>query len=93
MSEIAPASTLDRGGLSVIVGSVVRVLAIDPSVFENVERKEVPRINSMLGEELEVYEVDQWGRAWVEKWWREGKDQSTSHSLALDPKDMELVRR
>lgn len=92
MSDISRASTLDRDGRSVIVGSIVRVLEIDQSVFTDSEQEELPRIHSMLGEELEVYEVDQWGRAWVEKWWREGDAQSTSHSLALDPSDMELVR-
>lgn len=92
MSEITPAGTLDRNGRPVIVGSVVRVLTIDSTVFDGIEREEVPRIHSMLGEELEVYEVDQWGRAWVEKWWHEGESQSTSHSLALAPTDMELVR-
>lgn len=92
MSEIARTSTVDRSGRSVIVGSMVRVLTIDPSIFEDIAPEEVQRIHSMLGEELEVYEVDQWGRAWVEKWWREGESQSTSHSLALDPSDMELLR-
>ncbi len=93
MSEIARTSTVDRSGRSVIVGSMVRVLTIDPSVFEDIAQEEVPRIHSMLGEELEVYEVDQWVSAWVEKWWREGEGQSTSNSLALDPSDMELLRR
>ncbi|MBB5204869.1 hypothetical protein HNQ51_002183 [Inhella inkyongensis] len=92
MSESVSITTLDRSGRSVGVGSFVRVLTIDPEVFVNTEREEVPRIQSMLGEVLEVYEVDQWGRAWVEKWWHEGEGQSTSHSLALDPQDMELVR-
>lgn len=92
MSDVSSASTLDRGGRSVTVGSIVRVLDIDPSVIKNCEQEELPRVESMLGEELEVYEVDQWGRAWVEKWWHEGDAQSTSHSLALAPSDMELVR-
>ena len=44
----------------------------------------------MLGEVFTVYEVDRWGQAWVEKWWREGEEHSTSHSLGLDPADMEV---
>jgi len=46
----------------------------------------------MKGDELEVYEVDEFGAAWVKKWWRHGDDESYSHSLALSPEEMRLVK-
>ena len=81
---------LDKNGKVVTVGTRVRVLSI-PALDPEMETSEMDRINSMLGEELEVYEVDAYGRAWVEKWWHTGADTSTSHSLALESNDMERV--
>jgi hypothetical protein len=45
----------------------------------------------MRGEVLEVYEVDEWGSAWVEKTWRAPDGTSTTHSLGLGPENMEVV--
>jgi hypothetical protein len=53
---------------------------------------EAVRIQSMLGEILEVYEVDPSGRAWVEKWWQLADGSSASHSIALESHEMELVQ-
>jgi hypothetical protein len=91
MNRNAAINTIDFLEQPVIVGSVVRVLGIDPTVFTNLEAAEVLRVQSMIGQKLVVYEVDQWGHAWVEMGWQEGNVRSTSHSVALDPKDMELV--
>ena len=81
---------LDKNGRSVTVGVRVRVLSIPP-LDPEMEESEVARVNSMLGEEFDVYEVDPYGRAWVEKWWHDGPDKSTSHSLALESGDMERI--
>jgi len=39
-------------------------------------------VRSMLGEVFEIYEIDEWGGAWV---------QYQSHSLSLESDEMELV--
>lgn len=82
-------TTVDANGKSVGVGSLVRVLAIDESAFVKLEKEECERLQSMLNQVFSVYEVDPYGRAWVEKWWHEGSTHATSHSLALDPQHME----
>ena len=79
----------DRSGNLVTVGSHVRVLSISP-LASSVEPAEVERVQSMLGQVFEVYEIDSCGRAWVEKWWHLSSDQSFSHSLALESQEMEL---
>ena len=84
-------STRDKNGALVVAGTAVRVLSIDSSVLSPLDDKERSRVNSMLGQVLEVYEVDQWGGAWVEQWWQEDNGNATSHSLALRPEEMELV--
>lgn len=45
----------------------------------------------MEGEVLEVYEIDEWGSAWVEKSWRTHDGTPVSHSLGLGPGQMEAV--
>jgi vesicle coat complex subunit len=82
--------TLDINGKAVNVGSVVRVLAVDESVLGDLDPQSRERVLSMVDLCLAVYEVDAYGRAWVEKWWFEGEAHSTSHSLALDPHQMEI---
>ncbi len=74
-----------------MVGTRARVLSVPNSVLEPLDQTERERVDSMSGETFEVYDVDPWGRAWVEKWWNESQDQATSHSLGLDPEQMEVV--
>ena len=83
--------TQDRFGSPVKEGTRVRVIEISPSVLEPLGLPERSRVQSMLGEVFSVYEVDPYGRAWVEKWWHEGEEHSTSHSFALEPQEMEAV--
>jgi hypothetical protein len=45
----------------------------------------------MKGEVLDVYEVDEWGSAWVKKWWKPSGKKAYCHSLALSSDEMELV--
>jgi hypothetical protein len=87
MSELG---TLDINGKAVKVGSVVRLLAVDDSALGDSDNQTRERVLSMVDLCLTVYEVDAYGRAWVEKWWFEGEGNSTSHSLALEPSHMEV---
>jgi hypothetical protein len=91
MSKNQAISTKDFMGTLVTEGTVVRVLRIDPSVFDTLDTQEKEQVESMLGEAFSVYEVDQYGRAWVEKWWHEDEAHAFSHSLALEPSDMKVA--
>ena len=90
-NEPTTASTKDRSGVLVTVGTVIRVIHISSSVLDALDAQEQKRVQSMMGNELSVYEVDQWGCAWVEKWWHEDEVHATSHSLGLKPMEMEVV--
>lgn len=61
----------DRNGLPVKVGTRVRVLEIASSLKQRLPLDEVRALETMVGEVFEVYEIDQYGAAWVEKWWNE----------------------
>jgi hypothetical protein len=90
MSEAAEYSTTDRNGHAVATGTRVRVVSVAPSVLDRLEAPERERVLSMVGEIFGVYEVDEWGGAWVEKWWHESDDKAFSHSLGLKPSEMEV---
>jgi hypothetical protein len=87
----APLVTKDSNGTSVCVGTVVRILFISDSTINQLEESEKARVHSMIGETFEVYEVDPWGGAWVEKWWHESDSTATSHSLGLEPSQMLVI--
>lgn len=74
----------------VAAGSKVKVIDVPSSVLARLEPAERERVVSMCGEVFTVYDVDEWGGAWVAKWWHESGDQSTSHSLGLQPQEMEV---
>jgi hypothetical protein len=73
---------LDCHGKPVLVGSRVRVVAIAAFLERDLPPEEWESVRSMLGEVFEVYEIDEWGGAWV---------QYQSHSLSLASDEMELV--
>jgi hypothetical protein len=81
----------DKNGRDVTVGSRVRVLAIKQSILDRLPDEEVEHVRAIVGEILEVYEIDEYGSPWVKKWWSVSEEQSFSHSFVLRPSDMELV--
>jgi hypothetical protein len=89
----APSSltTSDRNGALVSVGTIVRVLEVSEDLLAALPDEEAARVKSMKGAALSVYGIDEWGSAWVEKWWNIGEENPLSHSLALAPNEMEVV--
>jgi hypothetical protein len=82
----------DVHGTPVRVGTRVRVLKISDSVLAALSKSEADTVRSMEGEVFEVLEIDEWGGAWVEKWWRAADGTSYSHALGLGPQQMEVVQ-
>lgn len=80
----------DRTGRPVRMGTRVRLLHIAPFLKRDLPVDEVHELEAMVGEVFDVYEVDEDGRAWIEKEWRDG-DGLRSHSLALASHEMEVV--
>jgi hypothetical protein len=82
----------DINGAPVRVGTLVRVLKIGESVLEQLPDSEAEAARAMEGEVLEVYEIDDWGGAWVEKSLPAADGTLVSHSLGLGPDQMEVVQ-
>jgi hypothetical protein len=86
-----PEST-DKHGRSVKVGARVRLVELSPHFLETLPYDEFEEVSSMVGEVFNVYEIDINGYAWVEKEWSHPDEgQYMSHSLGLEPHQMELV--
>ncbi len=83
--------TVDRKGNAVKEGDSVIVISIHPSVIEPLADDEKEKVVSMEGEVLVVYEVDEYGQAWVEKEWKITPSEIESHSLGLAPEEMERI--
>lgn len=81
----------DRRGRPVNVGTRVRVLEIAAFLKRDLPPDEWQELETMLGEVFEVYEIDEYGSAWVEKVWDDGDGRIHSHSLALASHEMEVV--
>ena len=81
-------TTVDSSGREVGVGSRVHVDSLPPLEAEDEEVD--ARLRTFLGASLVVYEVDEWGRAWIEKWWPPDAE-IESHSLGLAPENMTLL--
>ena len=83
--------THDINGAPVRVGTRIRVLEISESVLSQLPESEAEAARLMEGEVLEVYEIDEWGGAWVQKSWRDPDGTSVSHALGLGPDQMQVV--
>jgi hypothetical protein len=75
----------------VTVGSQVRLLALPMFLKPDLPAEEWAALESMLDEVFQVIEIDEYGRAEVEKSWDCGDGVSRSHSLWLDAHEMERV--
>lgn len=82
----------DKNGKPVHVGSRVRLLSLSGNWLEELPHEEKNDVLSMIGEIFEVEEIDEYGHPWVRKSWpNEAEGKCHSHSIALEPQEMELV--
>jgi len=87
-----PRQPVDHSGLIVKVGDKVRVLSLSGQWFDDLPAEERPLVESMIGEIFEVQEIDKYGQPRVRKRWpNEEEGTCQSHSIALEPSEMEFV--
>ena len=75
------------------LGDKVRLICVPKWLIEKLPSDEVERIESMIGEVFIVDEIDEYGGVWVEKVWDSGNGTLLSHSLSLNPEEMELIQK
>jgi len=89
---MATRSPKDRNGDVVIVGTRVRLLSLSGQWLHDLPAEEKVDVLSMIGEIFEVEEIDEYGQPWIRKSWpNESEGKCHSHSIALEPYEMELV--
>ncbi len=86
------ATPRDKNGTVVQVGDQVRLLGLSGKWLDELPDDERTKVLSMIGETLEIEEIDEFGHPWVRKAWPdEGAGTCQSHSVALDSSEMELI--
>ena len=87
--KTTPRQPIDCHGAVVRVGSRVRVLELSGDWYDKLPEDEKPHVESMIGEEFEVEEIDEYGQPWVcKRWPNEPEGTCRSHSIALEPREM-----
>ena len=82
----------DRHGNTVRVGTSVRLLSLSGQWLEELPTEEKNDVISMIGQIFEVEEIDEHGQPWIRKSWpNEAEGKCHSHSIALEPDEMEVV--
>ena len=82
---------MDKNGMPVRVGANVRLLELSGDWLEQLPDDEKSDVLSMIGEVHEVYEIDEYGLAWVSKSWpEESEGRYRAHSIGLSAHEMEI---
>ncbi len=71
-------------------GSFVKVLSLDPKDFEHLDETELAEVMTMVGDTLEVYEIDEYNQAWVRKEWWISEDEMRGLGIGLSGHEFEL---
>ncbi len=88
----SPRQPIDCNGTLVRVGSRVRVLALSGDWYDKLPGDERQLVDSMIGREFAVEEIDEYGQPWVcKRWPNEAEGTCQSHSIALEPMEMLCV--
>ena len=83
---------IDKNGKVVRPGDRVRLLDIRPTILARLTGTEHADVSSMLGQVLEVFDVYDDGQVWVWLRWDRGDGKIETHSIAVDPPQIELVK-
>ena len=67
----------------------MRLLSLSGEWYDKLPKDERVRVESMLGEEFEIEEIDEYGQPWIcKRWLNEDEGTCQSHSIALEPREM-----
>jgi hypothetical protein len=65
------------------------VLSLSGKWYDDLPADERPLVDSMIGEEFTVEEIDEYGQPWVcKRWPNDSEGTCHSHSIALEPREM-----
>jgi len=91
VSQSAP-PPVDCNGNPVRLSAKVRLLRLSGQWLDDLPKDEKADVLSMIGGVFEVEEIDEHGHAWIRKSWpNEAEGRCHSHSVALEPQEMELI--
>jgi len=83
--------SFDRNGKCVVVGSQIRIVRLSGRWLDRLPSNEKDDVLSMVGELHVVEEIDEYGHAWVCKFWPEHEEgRCRSHSIGLEANEMKI---
>jgi hypothetical protein len=83
---------IDKNGREVNIGTKVRLLSLSGQWFDELPADEKLLVMSMIGEVFIIEEIDSYGQPWVKKSWLDAENGTCkSHSIALEPNEIEVV--
>ncbi len=85
-------ATQDIDGNEIHIGDYVEVLEIDKAIDHNLPEEERAQVFSMVGEIFEVEEIDEFGCAWITKWFPTKDQTHFAHGIALEKHQMRLSK-
>jgi hypothetical protein len=81
----------DRNGNIICIGARVRLIALSGKWLDELPDDEKQDVLSMIGKVFEVEEIDEYGHPWIRKSWpNDAQGTCHSHSIALEPQEIEL---
>ena len=82
---------VDHKNSPLVLGDIVRVLALDKKFIKSFPEDERILIESMVGNFFKIIAIDEEGQACVMREWHDEKGQLQTHVIALDPEEMEKM--
>lgn len=82
---------VDIAGKPVTVGSTVRLLTVRKSILDRLDPKAREKVAEALHQLFSIYEIDEWGGAWIKIVWTELNQTSRSESISLAKDEMKVV--
>jgi hypothetical protein len=80
---------IDKNGKAIAIGDIVRIVKLSQDFIANFPQEDQLLIESMIGQFFKIYGIDEYGQPWVNKEWHDETGKLQSHSIALDPEEME----
>lgn len=81
---------LDHLGKSVVIGSKVKLLRLDPKVAEHLPATETQELQAMVNDCAEVYDIRSMYIC-IEKSWEKKKGRIVIHRISVLSKDIEFI--
>ncbi|WP_460227973.1 hypothetical protein [Aurantivibrio infirmus] len=83
-----PLERVDTNGVAISEGDFVKILHIPDWLVSDLDDESLKAVKACEGKEMKIYEIDDYGYAWVETVTLETKSEYKSNSFCMEPKNL-----